>query len=234
MVDTDTGRATATGAATIGAAAAPSDALLKILCIGESGVGKSSLVRRVCHDEFLEKEMNTIGVSFSVCDRVLRDGSGRTVKLQVWDTAGSERFRTITASYYRGAHAVLLVYDVTSAESFRALTYWYREAARYATARVRYLVVGNKVDLLGDCHRRAVEPAALAAFIADTHTHPLEHVETSALTACGVEIAFDQIARASLPSPLESPPVSPHSDASAGASIVVGGRDDAAARRCAC
>lgn len=213
-------------------ASAGADALLKILCIGDSAVGKTSLVRRLCHDEFFLKEMSTIGVSFSVCERALQDGTGRRATLQLWDTAGAERFRTITSSYYRGAHAVLLVYDVTSAESFRALKYWYKESARYSNERVRYLVVANKVDLLGDCHRRAVSPDALETFLAETHTHRLEHVETSALTAEGVEHAFDRLARSTLPSPLVTPPLSPHTPTTpTGERVVLGAQRRP---RCAC
>ena len=74
------------------------------------------------------------------------DVKGKKVKLSIWDTAGQERFRTITSSYYRGAHGVILVYDVANRESFEALPKWYSELETYVSPKVVKMVVGNKVD----------------------------------------------------------------------------------------
>ena len=94
---------------------------LKILIIGESGVGKSSLLLRFTDDQFDPDQEATIGVDFKV--KVI-DNNGNKVKLAIWDTAGQERFRTITSSYYRGAHGIIVVYDVTDQESFNNVKQW--------------------------------------------------------------------------------------------------------------
>ena len=91
------------------------DHLFKLLIIGDSGVGKSSLLVRFADNTFSGNYITTIGVDFKI--RTI-NVNGERVKLQIWDTAGQERFRTITSTYYRGTHGVIVVYDVTSGESF--------------------------------------------------------------------------------------------------------------------
>ncbi|KAF9617498.1 hypothetical protein IFM89_036702, partial [Coptis chinensis] len=92
-----------------------SDYLFKLLLIGDSGVGKSCLLLRFSDDSYLESYISTIGVDFKI---MTVEQDGKTIKLQIWDTAGQEHFRTITSSYYRGAHDIIVVYDVTDQESF--------------------------------------------------------------------------------------------------------------------
>jgi len=96
------------------------DHLVKLFFLGDSEVGKTSLVMRFCEGRFEENFMVTIGVD---CKSKLMDRSGRRLKLQVWDTAGHERFRTITPAYYRGAMGVIITYDVTSRETFDHVEY---------------------------------------------------------------------------------------------------------------
>ena len=91
------------------------DVLVKLLLIGDSGVGKSCLLLRYSDDKFTTSFITTIGIDFKI--KTIRLDN-KKVKMQIWDTAGQERFRTITAAYYRGAHGVLLVYDVTDERSF--------------------------------------------------------------------------------------------------------------------
>ena len=91
------------------------DHLFKLLIIGDSGVGKSSLLVRFADNTFSGNYITTIGVDFKI--RTI-EINGERVKLQIWDTAGQERFRTITSTYYRGTHGVIVVYDVTSGDSF--------------------------------------------------------------------------------------------------------------------
>jgi len=120
------------------------DHLFKILMVGDSGVGKSSLLLRFTDDTFSENFISTIGVDFKI--RTVNI-DGKVVKMQIWDTAGQERFRTITSSYYRGAHGVILVYDVTDQVSFNNARQWLTEIERYACGNVVKLLVGNKSDL---------------------------------------------------------------------------------------
>ena len=86
------------------------DYLFKILLIGNSAVGKSSLLLRFAENTFPESFLPTIGVDFKIKTFLLE---GQTVKLQIWDTAGQERFKTITSSYYKGAHGIIIVFDIT-------------------------------------------------------------------------------------------------------------------------
>ncbi|KZT51951.1 ras-domain-containing protein [Calocera cornea HHB12733] len=118
---------------------------LKILLIGDSSVGKSSLLLRFADQSFLSEEegSTTIGVDFKV-QRIEVDGT--KYKLSIWDTAGQERFRTITSSYYRGAQGVILVYDVSNRESFDDLPRWINEIDTYCGPSVAKVIVGNKID----------------------------------------------------------------------------------------
>lgn len=122
----------------------------KVLLLGDSGVGKSSLLTRYIENKFSDDFMSTIGVDLRV--RTLRT-QGRVIKVQLWDTAGQERFHSITSSYYRGAQGVLLVYDVSDRQSFLSLDRWLRELRSFGN-HAEAIVVGNKSDLPA-----AVDPA---------------------------------------------------------------------------
>lgn len=120
------------------------DYLFKILLIGDSGVGKSSILVQFVDKTFNNSYMSTIGVDFKI---KTIDIDGKAIKLQIWDTAGQERFRTITSSYYRGAHGIILVYDITDVESFNNIKQWLNEVDKYADKNVQKIIIGNKVDL---------------------------------------------------------------------------------------
>lgn len=118
------------------------DHLLKLLIIGDSGVGKSSLLLRFADNTFTGNYINTIGVDFKI--RTLEVDNQR-VKLHIWDTAGQERFRTITSTYYRGTHGVIVVYDITNGESFANVKRWLHEIDQNCDV-VNRILVGNKND----------------------------------------------------------------------------------------
>ena len=126
---------------------------IKLLTIGDSGVGKTCLLLRFVSGSFFTDDgsngalfaRTTIGVDYKSKHLVL-DGVG--TKLQVWDTAGQERFRTITTSYYRGAHGILLVYDVGDRSSFESIRGWIKHTDKHADVKVCKLLMGNKSDLL--------------------------------------------------------------------------------------
>lgn len=158
------------------------DQIHKILLIGDSGVGKSSLVRQFVHEGFDPVYVSTIGVDFRIRTLVM---DGLKVKMQIWDTAGQCRFRSITQSYYRGASGILLVFDLTNYESFLSLPSWLADVSRYASETVRILLVGNKNDT-PPCHRAVVSVDA-QAFATE---HGLQYVETSAKNIKDVEAAF--------------------------------------------
>ena len=119
------------------------DYLLKILLVGDSGVGKSSLMSRYTDNYFQEKSTPTIGVDFKI---KTTDLNGKIYKLQIWDTAGQERFKTITSSYFRGANGIVIVYDVTDRTSFNNLNYWLEECEKNALSTTKILLIGNKSD----------------------------------------------------------------------------------------
>ncbi|XP_028090719.1 ras-related protein RIC1-like isoform X2 [Camellia sinensis] len=96
------------------------------------------------NDSYLESYISTIGVDFKI--RTVEQDR-KTIKLQIWDTAGQEHFRTISSSYYRGAHGIIVVYDMTNQGSFNNVKQWLSEIDRYASENVNKLLVGNKCDL---------------------------------------------------------------------------------------
>lgn len=159
--------------------------MFKLIVVGASGAGKSSLLIRFADDIFTTTYLATIGVDFKV--RTVRVSDDKVAKLQIWDTAGQERFRTIVASYYRGAHGVMLVYDTTSRESFNDLESWFGEIRRHAPAGVELLLVGTKCD---EPQKREVSTQEAAQWASD---HDMSHIETSARINTNVEAAFMKI-----------------------------------------
>jgi Ras-related protein Rab-2A len=144
-------------------------------------VGKSCLLLQFTDKRFQPVHDLTIGVEFGT--RTVNI-DGKSIKLQVWDTAGQENFRSITRSYYRGAAGALLVYDISRRATFEHLTTWLEDARQHASASMTIMLIGNKSDL---DHKRAVEYEEGAAF---ARKHGLIFLETSAKTAENVEAAF--------------------------------------------
>ncbi|EFN59509.1 hypothetical protein CHLNCDRAFT_33935 [Chlorella variabilis] len=160
------------------------DYLIKLLLIGDSGVGKSCLLLRFAEDSFTSSFITTIGIDFKI-KKVLIDG--KWVKLQIWDTAGQERFRTITSAYYRGAMGILLVYDVTDEASFTNIRNWMKNIEQHASDNV---LVGNKSDM--DESKRAVAYSRGQA-LADEFR--MQFFETSAKNNTNVDEVFQSVAR---------------------------------------
>lgn len=161
------------------------DFLFKLLVVGDSGVGKSNLLFRFADNIFIEDSINTIGVDFKIRHIEL---DGKQIKLQIWDTAGQDRFKTIVSTYFRGAHGVILVYDVTNPTSFMHLKGWLEEARKYAPDDVSLMVIGNKSDMV---KAKAVDYATGKEF---ADSIGASFLETSAKTAVNVENAFFALA----------------------------------------
>eukprot|EP00735_Rhodelphis_limneticus_P013180 TRINITY_DN672_c0_g1::TRINITY_DN672_c0_g1_i1::g.28862::m.28862 TRINITY_DN672_c0_g1::TRINITY_DN672_c0_g1_i1::g.28862 ORF type:complete len:210 (-),score=11.83,sp/Q05737/YPTM2_MAIZE/44.94/3e-56,Ras/PF00071.17/3.4e-56,Miro/PF08477.8/9.9e-19,Arf/PF00025.16/2.6e-17,Gtr1_RagA/PF04670.7/1.1e-09,GTP_EFTU/PF00009.22/1.8e-06,MMR_HSR1/PF01926.18/0.00041,SRPRB/PF09439.5/0.001,PduV-EutP/PF10662.4/0.047,ATP_bind_1/PF03029.12/19,ATP_bind_1/PF03029.12/1.1,FeoB_N/PF02421.13/0.2,FeoB_N/PF02421.13/4.7e+02,G-alpha/ len=156
--------------------------LFKILLIGEAAVGKTSLFASFLEQGAPSHYLATIGVDFSVQTVQYK---GKTVKLQVWDTGGQERFRSITQQYFRGAHGVMLVYDITKRKTFEALPYWLEDVSKYCTRNdICCILVGNKVDLESQREVRTEEALHYA------EQNGLPFLETSALKVYNVQQAF--------------------------------------------
>ncbi|KAI9197113.1 ras family-domain-containing protein, partial [Polychytrium aggregatum] len=162
------------------------DYLIKLLLIGDSGVGKSCLLLRFSDDSFTPSFITTIGIDFKIRTIEL---DGKRIKLQIWDTAGQERFRTITTAYYRGAMGILLTYDVTDERSFNNIRNWIRNIEQHASEGVNKILIGNKCDML----EKKVISKDQGQALADEYG--IKFIETSAKSNIGVEEAFFMLAR---------------------------------------
>mmetsp|Transcript_16804 Transcript_16804/g.20528 ORF Transcript_16804/g.20528 Transcript_16804/m.20528 type:complete len:211 (-) Transcript_16804:235-867(-) len=155
--------------------------LFKYIIIGDTGVGKSCLLLQFTDKRFQPVHDLTIGVEFGARMVTI---DNKQIKLQIWDTAGQESFRSITRSYYRGAAGALLVYDITRRDTFKHLSVWLEEARQHSQSNMVIMLIGNKNDLE---HRRAVSFEEGKAF---ADANGLIFMETSAKTAFNVEQAF--------------------------------------------
>jgi small GTP-binding protein len=157
--------------------------LFKVVILGESQVGKSSLILRICNNYFSENIPSTAGVADRKLDIELLS---RKATLHIWDTAGQERFKGINRMYYRGAKGAILVFDLTNLQSFEKLCGWIREF-KDAVVEGELILVGNKVDLV---EQRMVDQHVAKAFAAE---HNMTYLETSAKTDTMVRESFIQL-----------------------------------------
>ncbi|KPA78570.1 putative mitochondrial rab7 GTP binding protein [Leptomonas pyrrhocoris] len=183
--------------------------LLKIIILGDSGVGKTSLMHQYVSHRFDSRYKATIGADFLTKDVEI---NGRVVTLQIWDTAGQERFQSLGSAFYRGADACILVFDVTQQESFAHVGSWLEEFSIQAGRRDSVLV-GNKTDLED---RRQVASKTAQAWCAKQNaeassnndttgfeagegaTPQIKYFESSAKESAGVEEAFVAVAQLAL------------------------------------
>ena len=171
------------------------DYLFKILLIGNSGVGKSSLLFRFSENIWEKEFIPTIGVDFvsniNIIKKKLKsiEVDGKKVKLQIWDTAGQERFKNIQASYYKGASGILVVYDITNRESFEHVNSWLIEIEKNGNKNVYKFLIGNKNDLEDQRVVTKEEGEEFASI------NGMDFFETSAKTAYQVQDAFIQLTK---------------------------------------
>lgn len=158
--------------------------VFKVVLIGESGVGKSNLLSRFTKNEFNHDSRTTIGVEFSTRTIQL---DNFTIKAQIWDTAGLERYRAITSAYYRGAVGALLVYDISKHLTYESAERWLKELYDHADPHIVVMLVGNKRDL----ETLRTVPSDEARDFAEKKG--LMFMETSALDSTNVEAAFNEV-----------------------------------------
>merc|ERR1712005_50887 len=168
----------------------------KLVLLGDSAVGKSSLVLRFVRGQFFEYQESTIGAAFLTQTVALND---YTVKFEIWDTAGQERYHSLAPMYYRGAAAAIVVYDITNAESFNRAKSWVKELQRQGSPNIVIALAGNKCDLAS---KRKVEAAEATEYAKD---NGLYFLETSAKTALNVEDLFKAIAKKLPKDPYKEP-----------------------------
>jgi len=162
------------------------DYLVKLLLIGDSGAGKTSLLLRFSDDKFENSLITTIGIDFKIRTLTI---DGHKIKVQIWDTAGQERFHTLTTAYYRGAHGILLVYDITSRKTFAHVGLWLSYIRKYADKNTALILIGNKCDLL---NKREV-PTSEGELKAEKSD--CKFYETSAKTDININKAFSQLVK---------------------------------------
>jgi Ras-related protein Rab-8A len=162
---------------------------VKLLTIGDSGVGKSNLLLRFTDEVFSPSFITTIGIDFRSKVETI---DGKRVKINVWDTAGQDRFKTITQAYYKGADGVMLVYDVTDEKSFRSIKSWMKSLENYADDSIKKILVANKCDLATDRVVASSKGMDLAK------EYGISYFECSAKTGDGVLEAFASLARISI------------------------------------
>jgi len=160
---------------------------IKLLMIGDSGVGKTCLLLRYANDSFSPTFITTIGIDFKIKNVEI---DSKRIKLQIWDTAGQERFRTIATSYFRGAQGILLVYDVTDRRSFESIRNWVSQIQQHADVHVNKILIGNKCDMLDEKVVSTEEGQKLAKEFG------IDFWEASAKNDINVEQSFICLARA--------------------------------------
>ena len=119
--------------------------IYKILLLGDTTVGKTCFLMKYTDKTFQEAHMSTIGLDYRLKTMLLKNG--KKIKLQIWDTAGQDRFRAITKNYYKNAHGVLLMYDVTSLQTYDNIKSWISQIREEASPNIVIYIVGNKIDM---------------------------------------------------------------------------------------
>ena len=124
------------------------DTVNKVLLLGDSSVGKTCFLLRYCDRTFQEAHLSTIGLDYRLKTMTLKNN--KNIKLQIWDTAGQDRFRALTKNYYKGANGIILIYDISTTQTFENVKVWINQIKEEANANVIIYLVGNKIDLPKD------------------------------------------------------------------------------------
>ena len=124
------------------------DTVYKVLLLGDSSVGKTCFLLRYCDKTFQEAHLSTIGLDYRLKSMTLNNE--KNIKLQIWDTAGQDRFRALTKNYYKGANGIILIYDISTTQTFENVKVWINQIKEEANANVIIYLVGNKIDLPKD------------------------------------------------------------------------------------
>ena len=162
------------------------DYIFKVLLVGNSVVGNTSLILRYVDQIWNDVFIPTIGVDFKVKSLEIEN---KSIKLQIWDTAGQERFRNVISSYFKGAHGILLIFDITSRDSFKELENWLAEVEKNASTQILKILIGNKCDLEEEREISKDEGEAFAM------RNGMQYIETSAKINTNVNEAFEALSK---------------------------------------
>ena len=157
---------------------------LKLIMLGDSGVGKTSILARYINNEFSDSLKCTISLENKF--KVIDVGHNQYVKLNIWDTAGQEKYKSFTRSYYTDSQGVIIVFDLSNHDTFEGLEYWIKELKDYAPQNIEILIVGNKSDLLNE---RSVNEEEIKNFT----EHKYLYFEVSAKDGNNISLAFDKL-----------------------------------------
>ncbi len=161
--------------------------LYKILLLGDTSVGKTCFLMRYTDNTFQEIHMSTIGLDYKLKNVQLEDG--KFVKIQIWDTAGQDRFRSITKNYYKGAHGIILLYDITDRKSYDNVKTWVEQIREEVSEKVSIILVGNKIDDVEGRKVKTEEGEKLAKEIG------LSFFECSAKTGENIDSIFNELVK---------------------------------------
>ena len=166
--------------------------IFKLIFIGDSNTGKTSIINRFVHNTFNDRHVCTIGVDFMMKTLIINSNE---IKLQIWDTAGMEKYKQITTSYYRGAQGAIVVFDLSSHSSFESVQQWIDEFCQITcteanTGDKMIILVGNKNDLV---LKRQVTQEEIETFV---EINKIAYYETSALNGNGINDMFETFANA--------------------------------------
>ena len=175
------------------------DFLFKVLLLGNSDVGKNSLLLRYVDHIWSDTFVPTIGVDFKVKTLELEN---KKIKMQIWDTAGQERFRNVISSYFRGANGIMLIYDVNNRDSFKSLENWLIEIEKNASENISKIIIGNNNDLEEEKEVKTEEGEAFAK------RNGIQFIETSCKMNINVKEAFEALAKLMIKYNTEKKPIS--------------------------
>ena len=157
---------------------------LKILLVGDTSVGKTSILSKYIDDIFEENQISTVGVEYKVKSLII---NGRKINLRIWDSSGQERFRSITQSFFRNAEGILYIFDLTEKKTFEGVKQWLIDSESY-NLNIKKILVGNKVDLV---EKRKVEKEIIDNFVKKIQ---LKYYEMSAKDGTNIDNVFRELA----------------------------------------
>ena len=175
---------------------------LKVLLIGDSSVGKTSILLKYIDDQFPELHISTIGVEYKIKTLTINE---KKVVLRIWDTSGEERYRSITRNFYRNANGILFIFDITKKESFDNIKNWLLDSQIIETKVIRMLI-GNKIDLE---KQRKIEKEIIENY---AERKEMKYYETSAKEGTNIDIIFMELAKQILSSKTEDDIIDDYND----------------------